>query len=77
MTEYEGTKYFLCSQKADMWNDACGYFISSYTAFIYNKISLKAKPKTLQVYMAFFFYQIAEFEEEKSLLLDHVSPKAV
>ena len=56
MTEYEGKKYFLCSQKADMWNDACGYFISSYTAFIYNKISLKAKPKTLQVYMAFFFF---------------------
>ena len=38
---------FLCSQKANTWSDACGYFISSYTAFIYNKISLKAKPKTL------------------------------
>lgn len=32
-----------------MWSDERGYFISSYTAFIYNKISLKAKPKTQKI----------------------------
>ena len=57
-TEYEDKKYFLCSQKTALWNATHVYFISSYAAFIYNKISQKAKPKSpselKQVYIACF-----------------------